>query len=184
MSKGISGLFEWTIGHIRFIGGRIIPGKDGVVTGGSSQRLKGNLMEEMGLPKKTNAKGYQAQHIIPREVATHPVIQKMGMDLDDASNGIFLPALKSKLSALSKHRGYHKVYTDFVRSKLDEIDVNSSSIELQKQVRNLQRKLRRLQENGVPLYIGYSGKDGKSGIYPNRKGNTVEMWARRFNALS
>lgn len=33
---------------------------------------------------------YQAQHIIPAETANHPVLQKIGMNLDDASNGMVL----------------------------------------------------------------------------------------------
>ena len=187
MSKGVSGHFSGTAGAKAaefHESRRIIPGKDGVVTGGNSQKLKGNLMEKMGLPRNTRASGYQAQHIIPHELANHPVLQKIGIDLDDSSNGIFLPASKANLSTLSKHRGYHKIYTDFVRSKLDEININLSSYELQRQVKNLQTKLRSLQENGIPLYIGYTQNDGKSRIYPNRNGNTVEMWKRRFNALS
>ncbi|MGW6665810.1 MULTISPECIES: AHH domain-containing protein [Peribacillus] len=33
---------------------------------------------------------YQAQHIIPKEFRSHPVLIKIGMDMDDASNGFFL----------------------------------------------------------------------------------------------
>ena len=182
MSKSISGLFKWTIGHIRFNGGRI-PGKDGVVTGGDSQKLKGNLMKTMGLPKHTRMKTYQAQHIIPAEMKSHPVIRKMGMNLDDASNGILLPTPKENVSALSRHRGYHSVYSEFVRRKLDKINPNQSSQALQKEVLTLQKNLRKLQESGLPLYKGYSDNDGKSRIYPNRTGNTVEMWERQYDAL-
>lgn len=183
MSKGISGLFRWTIGHIRHIGGRIIPGKDGVVTGGDSDKLGGNLMQEMGLPKTTSRKGYQAQHIIPAGSRTHPVLMKIGMDLDHASNGIFLPDREDSVHAVSRHRCYHSLYSKFVRSKLDQIDLNQSSLDIQKQVRTLQSKLRKLQESGLPLYKGYSNNDGKSGIYPHRQGNTLDMWKRRYDAL-
>lgn len=162
---------------------RIIPGKNGVVTGGKSTILGNNIMKSLGLSTQKTWSGYQAQHIIPAEMRSHPVIKKMGMDLDDASNGIFLPTPNDSVHTLSKHRGYHKVYSEFVRGKLDKIDINKSPLELQKQVKNLQSKLRKLQESGVPLYIGYSKNDKNSGHYPNRKGNTVEMWERRFNAL-
>lgn len=184
MSKGISGLFRWTIGHIRHIGGRIIPGKDGVVTGGKSKILGENLMQEMGLPKSFSWEGYQAQHIIPAGLRNHPVLQKIGMDLDHASNGIFLPEHGKESRILSRHKGYHKLYSKFVRSKLDQIDVNQPSLNIQKQVHSLQTKLRRLQESGLPLYKGFSKNDGKSKVYPYRQGNTLDMWKRRYDALN
>ncbi|MCR5609912.1 MAG: AHH domain-containing protein [Lachnospiraceae bacterium] len=162
---------------------RIIPGKEGVITGGKSKILGKNLMDSLGVSTQNNWSGYQAQHIIPTEMRTHPVIVKIGMDFDDASNGMFLPTPNDKVKALSKHRGYHKVYSDFVRSKLDKIDINQSSIEIQKQVKELQYKLRKLQESGLPLYSGYSKNDSKSDNYPYRRGNTIDMWERRFNAL-
>lgn len=47
------------------------------------------MMEKMGLKRSTKWSGYQAQHVIPSEMANHPVIKKIGMNFDDASNGIF-----------------------------------------------------------------------------------------------
>jgi len=46
----------------------------------------------------------------------------MGMDLDEASNGIFLRVLDDQISPMSRHRGYYSAYSDFVKSKLDNID--------------------------------------------------------------
>lgn len=86
MSKGYSGLFD----GIAVVETRIIPGKDGVVTGGKSLTLGKNMLAEMNVSKETKWSGYQAQHIIPSDIKNHPVIQKIGMDPDDASNGIFL----------------------------------------------------------------------------------------------
>lgn len=60
---------------------------------------------------------------------------------------------------------------------------NQPSLEIQKQVRTMQSKLRKLQESGLPLYKGYSNSDGKSRIYPHRQGNTLDMWKRRYDAL-
>ncbi|EAO55297.1 hypothetical protein RBTH_03736 [Bacillus thuringiensis serovar israelensis ATCC 35646] len=48
------------------------------------------MMTEMGLRRSTKWSGYQAQHIIPSEMADNPVIKKIGMNFDDSSNGIFL----------------------------------------------------------------------------------------------
>ena len=49
---------------------------EGVVTGGDSTKLGKKMMESMGLPRGTNWTGHQAQHIIPVEMADHPVLQK------------------------------------------------------------------------------------------------------------
>lgn len=130
MSKGISGLFVGTTGWTVQTTGRLIPGQDGVVTGGSSEKLKGNLMQNMGLLKSTSSKGYQAQHIIPHEMANHPILQKIGMDLDDASNGILLPIPKGNVSTLSRHRGYHSIYSEFVRKQLNKINPNQKKIKI------------------------------------------------------
>ena len=140
-------------------------------------------MQNMGLSKNTSSKGYQAQHIIPHEMANHPILQKIGMDLDDASNGIFLPAPNKGVNSLSTHRGYHSIYSDFVRSKLDSLDINKSSIDLQREVLHIQTKLRKLHKSGLHLYKGFSENDGKTGIYPKRKGNTVKMWEKWYNQL-
>ena len=54
----------------------LIPGKEGVVTGGSSAILGKNIFNEMGLDPNSPRTGYQAQHIIPKELRDHPVIKK------------------------------------------------------------------------------------------------------------
>ncbi|KXT78287.1 hypothetical protein STRDD11_02447 [Streptococcus sp. DD11] len=54
---------------------RIIPGKTGVVTGGSSTKLGKNLLEDMGVDRSEKWSGYQAQHVIPAEMSKHPVIK-------------------------------------------------------------------------------------------------------------
>ncbi|WP_412674868.1 AHH domain-containing protein, partial [Aneurinibacillus thermoaerophilus] len=143
---------------------RLIPGKTGVVTGGDSTKLGKNMMESMGLSRSTNWKGYQAQHIIPSQMKNHPVIKKIGMDFDDASNGIFLRVPANDVSAMSRHKGFHSVYNKAVERALDKIDVKQSPEALQKQVFELQQKLKRLQEKGLPLYP--------------KQGATVELWER------
>ena len=73
---------------------------EGVVTGGDSTKLGKKMMESMGLPRGTNWTGHQAQHIIPVEMADHPVLQRNVMDLDDASNGLFLRTPADDISAM------------------------------------------------------------------------------------
>lgn len=139
MSKAGSGLFSGTKGAN---GGRIIPGKEGIVTGGSSSTLGKNMLKDMGVASGKWT-GYQAQHIIPAQMADHPVLKKIGMNLDDASNGVFLRIPGKNISPMSRHRGYHSVYSEFVRQELNKINLSNDSLTIQRQVRTLQTKLRR-----------------------------------------
>ncbi|WP_419210061.1 AHH domain-containing protein, partial [Pseudomonas syringae] len=54
----------------------------------------------MGRSRSDSWSGYQAQHLIPSELKRHPILEKVGIDLDDASNGIFLPASNAKPEGL------------------------------------------------------------------------------------
>ena len=148
---------------------RLIPGTEGDITGGSSTKLGKNMLDDMGVPKNIKWTGYQAQHIIPAEMSKNPVLQKIGMDLDDASNGLFLRIPADDISAMSRHRGYHSTYNEFVKIQLDKMDVNQSVDVLQKQVYDLQSQLKALQQSGLPLY-------------PNQ-GATVDLWERSLNRI-
>lgn len=150
MSKGLSGLFRRTLGWSK--AERIIPGREGHVTGGKSSVLGRNMLKDMGVPTSMKWDGYQAQHIIPVELKKHPILKKIGMSLDDASNGIFLRTPNNDVSTKTRHRGYHSVYNEFVKSELDKMNINDNSLNLQKQVRGLQMKLKKMQESGVPIY--------------------------------
>ncbi|NMW08894.1 T7SS effector LXG polymorphic toxin [Bacillus velezensis] len=183
---------------------RLIPGTPGKVTGGSSTKLGKNMFEQMGLPRSTKRTPYQAQHIIPKEFRSHPVLKKLGMDMDDASNGFFLRVPEDDISATSRHKGYHSVYSSFVRKKLDEIDVNQSVDVIEKQVYGLQQKLRELQEKGLPLYMrddylqtelkkikekGFEAyklerkedSASRKPVWKRGGGATVDLWERWYN---
>lgn len=165
MSKSNSGLFKGTNGTKK---GRIVPGKDGVVTGGNSSTLGKNMLKELGV-SKGKWTGYQAQHIIPSQLSNHPVLQKIGINLDDASNGIFLRIPGNNISPMSRHRGFHSVYSEFVKQELNKINLSNDFLTIQKQVQTLQNKLRRLQNSGLPLY--------------SSDGATVELWRKHYNKL-
>ncbi len=149
---------------------RLIPGTPGKVTGGNSTKLGKNIMESMGLKRSTKWTGYQAQHIIPSEMANNPVIQKIGMNLDDASNGIMLRIPDEGISPMSRHQGYHSVYNEVVEKSLKRMDVNQSIDVLQRQVFDLQQNLKYLQQKGLPLYPS--------------QGATVELWERQLGKLN
>lgn len=127
------------------------------------------MMESMGLPRGTNWTGHQAQHIIPAEMANHPVLQRIGMDLDDASNGLFLRTPADDVSAMSRHRGYHSTYNEFVKTQFDAMDISQSVDVLQKQVYDLQQNLKYLQQSGLPLYPS--------------QGATVDLWQRSLERI-
>ncbi|MBC1332364.1 AHH domain-containing protein [Listeria booriae] len=148
---------------------RIIPGKVGVVVGGNSTKLGKNMLESMGLSRSGKWTGYQAQHVIPADMAKNPVIKKIGMNLDDATNGLFLRVPDNVISPMSRHRGYHSVYNEFVQSRLLMMDTSKSAFELQKDVFDLQNKLIKVQKSGLPLYPS--------------QGATVDLWERHFNKI-
>ncbi len=167
MSKKSSGIFWGTMGTRNF---RLVPGTPGVVTGGSSQKLGKNMMQAMGLSRRTKWKGYQSQHIIPVELRDHPVLKKMGFDLDAASNGIFLRKPNSDVSVTSRHEGYHAPYNRFVEMMLNGIDINQSISSLQKEVKLLQRNLKKMQQSGIVLYP--------------KQGATVDLYERTYKRIT
>ena len=167
MSKVTCGLFWGTMGTRHC---RIIPGKPGSVTGGSSQKLGKNMMQTMGLSRRTKWTGYQAQHIIPVELNNHPILKKMGFDLDAASNGMFLRIPGNDVSATSRHQGYHAPYNKLVEKLLDRININASINSLQKEVKSIQNNLRKMQQTGIVLY--------------SKQGASLELLERTYKRLT
>ncbi|SFC78680.1 A nuclease family of the HNH/ENDO VII superfamily with conserved AHH [Bacillus sp. OV322] len=166
---------------------RLIPGTPGNPTSGDPTKLGKNLLESMGLPRSTSWKGYQAQHIIPSQLNKHPVIKKIGMEMNDSTNGIFLPIPSDDVISLSRHRGFHTVYNNVVRKQLDKMDVNQDIAVLEKQVYELQQKLKKGVENGLPLYktkinnieeFYKSGKNKNLPVWNRGGGATEELWER------
>lgn len=70
---------------------------------------------------------------------------------------------------MARHRGYHSVYNEVVARALNKMDITQSIDSLQKQVYDVQKDLRKLQENGLPLYPS--------------QGATVELWERKLKQL-
>ena len=118
---------------------------------GCSTTLGKNMMESMGLSRSRKWKGYQAHHIIPKELANHQALQKINYYIDSASNGIFLRKADDVTSAMSRHQGNHHGYTDAVRDALDRVDLNQSVDEVSRQVTIIQNKASRGMMSGVPI---------------------------------
>ena len=147
--------------------GRLIPGQLGVVEGGNPTVLGKNMMEGMGLPRGTSwtQGGYRSHHLIPSEMAEHPVIQKIGMNMDHASNGVFLPQRGgTDVRLLSRHTGDHSIYNEAVRTMLDGMDVAAPAAKLEQQVFQLQQRLNTLTRNGLPMYI--------------KEGGSLDLWLK------
>jgi hypothetical protein len=103
--------------------------------------------------------------VIPLELADNPILQKVGIDLDAASNGIFLRVPEEgTISPMARHTGPHAGYTEAVEAQLDSMDSALSVQQLQEQVFNLQQRLRSLQQQGLPV----RPKDG----------GTADLWMR------
>ncbi len=112
---------------------RLIPGTPGIVTGSSSTTLKRNLLKANGLTTTTQVSGYQTMHIIPLEFKNHNIIRKIGMDLDDATNGIFL-------DEATMHCGSHSNFSRALERVLNIIPENLSIDETMGKVYGVQAR--------------------------------------------
>lgn len=160
---------------------RTILGTAGIVTGGDSTKLGKNMLSEMGVSRdlKWGASGYQAHHIIPKEkdIAMHPVIQKIGMDFDDASNGIFLKTPNDGVNAKSIHHGYHEEYSNAIKEYLDGLDLSQRVEVLEQKVAIMQQRLKSSLENGLPLYMKKKNSTTGPVTYQHKGGGAdVSKW--------
>jgi hypothetical protein len=124
----------------------------GRVVGGSSAVLG----ERIGI-KKTGE--WAAHHLIPAELRNHRVLQKIGMDLDDAANGIALPIKAGVDPKLPLHSGSHPSYTAAAAKELDSIPADLSIEETRRRVKIIQDQLRKKLEEGNPLHTKYGAPD-------------------------
>ncbi|WP_234006294.1 RHS repeat-associated core domain-containing protein, partial [Cronobacter sakazakii] len=144
---------------------------------GCSTTLGKNMMQKMGLSRSTTWKGYQAHHIIPKQLSNHPALKKIRYYIDDADNGIFLRKTDEMSSAMARHQGNHDGYTKAVENALNKIDINASKDVIASQVRDIQSIARKGMEKGYP--IRPLDMDSAGGALGNNKVN--DLWSRIFN---
>ena len=72
------------------------------------------MFEEMGLPKTTKRTPYEAQHIIPKNLDVI-LYYKNRYGHGRCLKWIFLRVPDADVSVTSRHKGYHAVYSNFVR---------------------------------------------------------------------
>jgi hypothetical protein len=118
------------------------------VTGGSSLQLGINI----GKPETDE---WAAHHLIPSELADHPVLEKVEFYLDDARNGFALPRRPGVDPVLPIHSGSHPVYTEGVKARLDAVPVTLSPEETEKRISLIQNELRYKLSIGTPIHIKY-----------------------------
>jgi RHS repeat-associated protein len=112
---------------------RLIPGRPGIISGGSSSQLKRNIMKAHGLNTSFKTSGYQAHHIIPIELRNHSILRKIGVSYDDATNGILL-------HETTMHLSNHFKYTNAFQRALDDIPMNLSIDETMERVYGIQAR--------------------------------------------
>ncbi|WP_136485613.1 AHH domain-containing protein [Vibrio sp. H11] len=118
---------------------------------GCSTKLGKNMMESMGLPRSTKWAGYQAHHVIPKQLNDHPILKKIEYDIDAPENGIFLRKADDMSSAMARHQGNHNGYTKAIKNALDKIDCNRSVEDIKRQVANIQSVAKQEMQNGLPI---------------------------------
>jgi RHS repeat-associated protein len=75
--------------------------------------------------------GFNRHHIIPQSLRNHPILQKLGFDVDTVKNSIALPTSRDKHPTRSLHSGSHvKPYTERFRKLLDGVhsDVRNGQV--------------------------------------------------------
>ncbi|WP_163352408.1 AHH domain-containing protein [Desulfovibrio sp. JC010] len=124
----------------------------GKTIGGSSSVLRHRIGCD-------SLKNYAAHHIIPLQLRNHRALKKIGMDMDEAANGIALPTKPGVDPVLPLHRGGHPLYTAAVKRELDKIPPGASVSKTRKLVSDIQSKFRKRLEDGEPLHEKYGAKD-------------------------
>jgi RHS repeat-associated protein len=77
--------------------------------------------------------GYQKHHIIPQNLADHPVIKASGYDIHSSRNIVYLPTTGVRDPARTVHRGMHtNDYNLLVEARLDAIHRTNASADIKK----------------------------------------------------
>ncbi|MGA7508618.1 MAG: AHH domain-containing protein, partial [Erwinia billingiae] len=144
---------------------------------GCSTKLGRNMMASMGLKRSTKWSGYQAYHVIPKEFSDHIVLKKIGYDIDDATNGIFLRQVDDGVSPMARHQGNHHGYSSAIENALNNLDPNQSVDVLKKQVSALQNVAKRGMMDGMPIRASELARDDS--VLGNQR--ALDMWNKILN---
>jgi len=85
---------------------------------GDRSRLRSNLLKDERLDLKRFT-GWQAHHVIPWALREHPLVKRLGMNINHGHNGVPLPETSG--GNLSVHFGSHSEYTKAFKVFLDRM---------------------------------------------------------------
>jgi A nuclease family of the HNH/ENDO VII superfamily with conserved AHH len=108
--------------------------------GGPSSRALGRAMERAG---HSRSKGHAAHHIVAKKAdgakRARAVLDKFGIDLDDAANGVFLPTSASRgtTAGSANHSTLHtSTYYRAVNQALDRATTHAEVLEALSAIRD------------------------------------------------
>lgn len=81
-----------------------------------SSKLRKILIEKNGLKGKV-----ENHHVIPQTLKKHVVLRRLDFDMHGSFNLMMLPKDREHHATLRVHRGGHRQYNRYVKSKLDEM---------------------------------------------------------------
>ena len=123
-----------------------------------SKILAERLKSKGQWPKNAENGDYAAHHIIPTQLSNHPILRRIGMDMDKATNGIALPTKPGLHPTSPLHRGSHPGYTNAVKQELDRIPHFASKRRIQRHVNEIQQIFRDKLVDGAPLHGSYGAQ--------------------------
>ena len=161
-SKDITGRNEWTR-HLDyenlFSGG----------TEGTRRWLRRNMLKDKALGLEAFT-GWQANHIVPWQQREHPLITRLGMDVNNPQNGIALPV--DRAGNLSIHDGSHSHYSEQIKVVLDRIEsLPMSDAQKRDLLAEVIERTRQVLLSGLPQIM-------------SKFGGTDEAWRRFFDRVS
>lgn len=101
--------------------------------------------------------GFQNHHVIPKFLANHDVLTKIGYDVNKVNNLIYLPEEIGGYGNRAAHKGYsgdHSNYNKMMRQELDDIleagkSQNWSKQQYENAVDDLRKNTRQGLRNGT-----------------------------------
>ena len=91
-------------------------------TVGNREALRQQLIKSDKSEVLSSVSDWQAHHVVPWDQREHPIVKKLGLNLNDPQNGVPLPSDFAGGSSLSTHRGSHPEYSAAFGSFLDRLD--------------------------------------------------------------
>ena len=110
---------------------------------GSKERKA--IFKEKVLSKRLGQKGIQAHHIVagnsPTAKETRKILEKCGIDINDARNGILLPMHSKSIFKGSLHGNHIREYDEIVYKKISEAYKKAGGKGVEEALENIKKDL-------------------------------------------